>query len=264
MNPYQDVEEANVEMESRSNGKKKIVVIVSGGLDSTTLLWYLQSRDHVVQEVLTFDYGQRHRKEIDHSKKVVQRFREVFDHHVGHVVVNLRSIRELIAKGALFGEDDVPHEMYDTETQRVTIVPNRNMIMISIAVGRAVTIGAQYVGYAAHASDYEVYPDCRPEFVEQLDKAIYLGNLWTPVHLIAPFVTRTKAELVKLGNELGVPFELTWSCYEGKERPCLSCGTCLERTEAFLKNDLVDPALSSKEWDSAVKILKEKSQHRGN
>ncbi len=243
---------------------RSIVTIVSGGLDSSTLLWYLHAEKFDVREVLTFDYGQRHRKEIEHARRVVKKFNDTFNLSVMHFVVNLSSVRDLIAKGALSGEEEVPHEMYDTETQRVTIVPNRNMIMISIAAGRAVTIGARLVGYAAHASDYEVYPDCRPEFVEQLDKALYLGNLWTPVNLIAPFVTKTKAELVKLGHELDVPFELTWSCYEGKERPCLSCGTCLERTEAFLKNNLSDPALSKEEWAKAVAILKEKQQQKSN
>ena len=113
------------------------------------------------------------------------------------------------------------------------------------------------MAYAAHASDHEVYPDCRPEFIKSLSSSLKLGNLWTPIELYAPFQNLSKTDLVTLGLELNVPFELTWSCYEGKERPCLECGTCLERTEAFYKNKVKDLALSDSEWEQAL-ILYEK------
>ena len=244
----------------KDTSNKDVVAIISGGIDSTAMLWYLQNNGYNVVEALSFDYGQKHSREINSAKQVVEQFNKDFSKQIKHYVVDIKSIGELISRGALTGEDKVPHEMYDSENQRVTIVPNRNMILLSIAVGRAVTIEARYVAYAAHASDYSVYPDCRPEFIEALDKAVYLGNLWTPVNILAPFKYLTKTEVVALGNENHAPFNLTWSCYEGKERPCLSCGTCLERTEAFLENGLKDPALTPEEWENAVRIYEEHSR----
>ncbi len=239
---------------------KMIVPIVSGGIDSTVMLWYLKNNGANIVEAITFNYGQRHKKEINQARTIVEKFNDVFSEKVKHRIVDMSFLKELIATGALVGDADVPHEIYDSKTQRVTIVPNRNMIMLSIAAGRAVTIGADLVAYAAHASDYEVYPDCRPEFVQALDRALQLGNLWTPVGVIAPFVHNTKAEIVKLGIQLKVPFEYTWSCYEGNDRPCLECGTCLERTEAFLLNSAKDPALTDEEWKLAVELLEKHKQ----
>jgi len=140
------------------------------------------------------------------------------------------------------------------------------MIFLSIAVGYAVKIGAKDVYYAAHRSD-QIYPDCRKEFVKAMDSAIYLANIYDPVELKAPFVDMTKAEIVALGLKLGVPYELTWSCYAGGERPCLKCGTCVERTEAFLLNNSKDPLLTEDEWKIAVENLAKyspaKSSHKG-
>ena len=230
-----------------------VIAIVSGGLDSATMLWDLQAKGIKIKEALSFNYGQRHHIELEHAKKILTKFSDAF-YLVNHKVVDVSVINELIAKGSLTGAEDVPKEMYDTETQRVTIVPNRNMIFISIAAGRAGTISATHVAYAAHASDHEVYPDCRPEFITALDEALYLGNLWDPVGLYAPFQQMTKSDVVRRAIETDVPLELTWSCYEGNQRPCLECGTCLERTESFLHNDTQDPALSNEEWEKAVAL----------
>ncbi len=235
------------------------VMILSGGLDSTTLLWYLCSRGERVY-ALTFDYGQRHRREIQHAKKVVEAA-ESRGFRVSHEIVDISSISHLISSGALTGEDEVPHGFYTDERQKVTVVPNRNMIMLSIAAGYAVKLGEREVYYAAHRSDYAIYPDCRKEFVKALDAAIYLATLFTPVELKAPFVDMTKTEVVSLGLKLGVPYELTWSCYEGGERPCLKCGTCLERTEAFLLNGVKDPLLSDEEWEKAVEEYRKYEEH---
>ncbi len=226
------------------------VMILSGGLDSTTLLWYLCSKGAEVH-ALTFNYGQRHSREIEHAKKVVEAAKKA-GFNLTHRVVDISSISHLISSGALTGEEEVPHGFYTDERQKVTVVPNRNMIMLSIAAGYAVKLGEREVYYAAHRSDYAIYPDCRKEFVKALDAAIYLATLFTPVELKAPFVDMTKAEVVSLGLKLKVPYELTWSCYEGGERPCLKCGTCLERTEAFLLNEVRDPLLSDEEWKKAV------------
>ncbi len=229
------------------------VIIFSGGLDSTTLLWFLAKAKKMKVHALTFNYGQRHAREIEHAKRIIE-FARKDGMEVEHKIVDLSSIRDLISAGALAGDEEVPKAHYEDEAQRVTIVPNRNMIFLSIAVGYAVKIGAKAVYYSAHRGDYANYPDCRKEFVKAMDTAVYLANIFTPVEIVAPFIDMDKAEIVRLGLKLGVPYELTWTCYEGKERPCLSCGACIERTEAFLLNDTKDPALSDEEWKRAVEI----------
>ncbi|MEM0351034.1 MAG: 7-cyano-7-deazaguanine synthase QueC [Archaeoglobaceae archaeon] len=229
----------------------KAVLIFSGGIDSSTLLYHLLSKGLSVY-ALTFLYGQRHAREVESAKKVAREASKLG--FVEHKIVDITSIHELISKGAITGSEEVPEGYYTEEKQRVTIVPNRNMIFLSIAAGYAVKIGAKEVYYAAHKSD-QIYPDCKKEFVKAMDAAIYLANIWEPVELKAPFVDMTKAEIVALGLKLGVPYEMTWSCYVGGERPCLKCGTCVERTEAFLLNNSRDPLLSEEEWDKAVKIL---------
>ena len=232
----------------------KCVMLLSGGVDSSTLLYYLLDEGYEVH-ALTFYYGQKHSKELESAEKLAEVAKK--RGRVEHTTVDISTIHDLISHGALTGSDSVPKAFYTEESQKITIVPNRNMILLSIAAGYAVKIGAKKVYYAAHKSDYSIYPDCRKEFVKALDTAVYLGNLWTPVEVEAPFVEMTKAEIVRLGLELEVPYELTWSCYEGKDRPCLSCGTCLERTEAFLQNNAKDPLLSDEEWKRAVKIYEE-------
>ena len=242
--------------------KDKAVLILSGGIDSSTLLYHLLDKGYEVH-ALTFYYGQKHSKEIEHSKIIAEEAKS--RGKVNHRVVDISSIHDLISSGALTGEESVPKAFYSEDVQKRTIVPNRNMIMLSIAAGYAVKIGAKEVYYAAHKSDYSIYPDCRKEFVKAFDAAVYLANLWTPVEIKAPFVDMTKDEIVKLGLRLEVPYELTWSCYEGNERPCLSCGTCLERTEAFLLNNAKDPMLSDDEWERAVEIYKKmKEEHESS
>jgi 7-cyano-7-deazaguanine synthase len=236
----------------------KIVCLWSGGIDSTTMVYYLVTKYNPEEmHLLSFNYGQKHAKEIESCKKILPNLVERFGYtKFEHKVVDITSIHELIAKGSLVGDEEIPHAFYTEETQKSTIVPNRNMILLAIATGYAVKIGAQKVCYAAHYSDYSIYPDCRKEFVKALDTAIYLGNIWDKVELEAPFVDLTKKQVVGLGIKLNVPYHLTWSCYSGLDRPCLSCGTCLERTESFLLNDVKDPALTDEEWEKAVEIYK--------
>lgn len=214
----------------------KAVLILSGGLDSTTLLYKMLSDGYDVR-ALTFDYGQRHMKEIDCAQKISKKLK------VPHEVVDLSCIARLLGNSALLGKSEVPKCHYTEDAARQTIVPNRNMIMLSVAAGYAEAHEIPAVFYAAHRNDSTIYPDCRREFVEALKPAITLATAWHPVELRAPFIDMTKAEIVKLGLKLKVPYELTWSCYKGESMPCEECPTCIERIEAFALNGAKDPLL---------------------
>ena len=234
---------------------RKVLAILSGGLDSSTMLWKLQQDGYEVMATISFNYGQRHSKELQGIPALLDAFTEQFGKRPESMIVDISVLRELAASGAVMGDEELPKKAYDVETQKVTIVPNRNAIFISLAAARAVAMGYQYVAYAAHSNDHSVYPDCRPEFVEAMDRTLELANAWTPVNLLAPFVRSSKADIVKIGSETGTPFELTWSCYEGGDRPCLECGTCLERTSSFKEAGFPDPALTTDEWSQALKNL---------
>jgi 7-cyano-7-deazaguanine synthase len=212
----------------------KGVLILSGGVDSTTLLYKMHSDGYEVT-ALTFNYAQRHKKEIDCAKAIAKRL------NITHHVVDLSSLACLLGDSALLGGMQVPSCHYTKEAAKKTIVPNRNMIMLSVAAGYAEAHEIAEVFYAAHKNDHTIYPDCRPEFVQALRPAIRLATAWHPVELQAPFVDMSKAEIVRMGLALRVPYELTWSCYKGEERPCRTCPTCIEREEAFALNGRRDP-----------------------
>ncbi len=215
----------------------KAVLILSGGVDSTTLLYEMIKEGYEVQ-ALTFNYAQRHKKEIDCARKIAVLL------GVSHRVVDLCCLASLLGDSALLGGTEVPSCHYTEEAARQTIVPNRNMIMLAIATGYAEAHEIPQVFYAAHKNDSAIYPDCREEFVNAMKPAIRLATAWHPVELRAPFVNLTKAEIVKIGLELKVPYEQTWSCYKGEETPCRSCPTCIEREEAFELNGAVDPLIN--------------------
>jgi 7-cyano-7-deazaguanine synthase len=212
----------------------KGVLILSGGVDSTTLLYKMHSDGYEVT-ALTFNYAQKHKKEIDCAKAIAKRL------DITHHVVDLSSLACLLGDSALLGGMQVPSCHYTKEAAKKTIVPNRNMIMLSVAAGYAEAHEIAEVFYAAHKNDSTIYPDCRPEFVQALRPAIRLATAWHPVELQAPFVDMSKAEIVRMGLALRVPYELTWSCYKGEERPCRTCPTCIEREEAFALNGRRDP-----------------------
>jgi 7-cyano-7-deazaguanine synthase len=214
----------------------KAVLILSGGVDSTTLLYEMVEEGYEVQ-ALTFNYAQRHKKEIDCARKIAALL------EVPHRVVDLCCLASLLGDSALLGGKEVPSCHYTEDAARQTIVPNRNMILLAIATGYAEANEIPHVFYAAHKNDSAIYPDCREDFVEAMKPAIRLATAWHPVELRAPFVNLTKAEIVKIGLELKVPYELTWSCYKGEETPCRSCPTCIEREEAFELNGAVDPLI---------------------
>jgi len=211
----------------------KMVLTYSGGLDSTVLLYELRRQGHEVK-CLSVDYGQRHRKEIEAAAAICREL------GVEHRVADLRAVQPLLAGSALTDDLPVPEGRYDDASMKQTVVPNRNMILLSLAIAWAVSLKADAVAYAAHAGDHPVYPDCRPAFIEVMRQAARLCD-WHPVELLAPLADRRKADLVRLGAELGVPFEHTWSCYRGQAVHCGRCGTCVERREAFRLAGIPDP-----------------------
>lgn len=214
---------------------KKAVVIVSGGMDSVTLLYKVIAEGYL-PTVLSFNYGQRHKKELEYAKKITEKL------GVEHKITNL-DINDLVQGSALTTpEIAVPEGHYAEESMKQTVVPNRNMIMLSIATGYAVSIGAEHVFFGAHAGDHAIYPDCRKEFVEEFNKSTQIAN-YTPVTIHAPFLDMDKGDIAILGTKLNVPYENTWTCYKGLEMPCGVCGACGERAEAFSKAGVPDPLL---------------------
>ena len=212
----------------------KTVVIFSGGMDSTVLLAdVIEQGDEVL--ALSVDYGQRHKKELEYAAATCQHF------GVTHEVADLSGISRLLGGSSQTDPDiPVPHGHYAADTMKQTVVPNRNMIMLSVATGWAISQKADRVAYAAHAGDHTIYPDCRESFAQALDKAIQLCD-WHELELWRPYVGITKADIVTVGVGLGVPFGQTWSCYEGGDIHCGACGTCVERREAFVDAGVEDP-----------------------
>lgn len=217
---------------------KKAVVIASGGVDSSTLL-YKTVRENYETHALTFIYGQKHSREIESARIICESL------NVNHKVIDLSVLKEILLGSALTDSNvdipEVPADASHYETLKTTIVPNRNSIFLSIAIGYAVSIGANYVFFGAHYSDRGVYPDCRREFVQSFENAERLANDNPELVITAPFVDMNKSQIVKLGAELGVPYKVTWSCYKGDEIHCGVCSSCRERKRAFQEAGVVDP-----------------------
>jgi 7-cyano-7-deazaguanine synthase len=160
---------------------------------------------------------------------------------VTHQTADLSGVGHLLAGSSLTSADiEVADGHYTEETMKSTVVPNRNMILLALTTGYALSIAADQVAYAAHSGDHAIYPDCRNEFADAMATAIELCD-WKTVTLVRPFVDWTKADIVRRGHDLAVPFEQTWSCYKGGERHCGRCGTCIERREAFDLAGVEDP-----------------------
>lgn len=212
----------------------KTVLILSGGMDSTVLLhWLLRRGDEV--STLSFDYGQRHRKELDFAAA------SAIGAGVPYDLVDLSGIGRLLGGSSQTDPGvPVPEGHYTEESMKATVVPNRNMIMLAVAGGVAIARKAGRVAYAAHSGDHAIYPDCREEFVRAMDAALGLAD-WSLVSVDRPFVGMTKAEIARVGATFGVDFSKTWSCYKGGKLHCGKCGTCVERREAFALAGLNDP-----------------------
>ncbi len=210
------------------------VLVYSGGLDSTVLLYHLRAAGHSLR-ALSVDYGQRHRRELACAAGICA------DLGIPHAVADLSALGPLLSGSSLTSpEIPVAEGHYTHESMKSTVVPNRNMILLAVATGHALSTGARQVAYAAHRGDHTIYPDCRPEFADAMAAAMALAD-WEQVELARPFVDWSKEDIVRRGAELGVPFARTWSCYQGKERHCGRCGTCIERREAFDLAGIEDP-----------------------
>jgi 7-cyano-7-deazaguanine synthase len=219
------------------------VAIVSGGLDSVTMVYELLNQG-CRPRLLSFDYGQRHKKELEYATMCSERLQ--LDHHI----VDLSSINALIGKSALTGGAEVPEGHYAKDNMAITVVPNRNMMMISVAAAAAVNDKLEYVAAGMHTGDYAQYPDCRENFLSRMEAAILAGNegFIDPGFCIhAPWVRSTKNDIARRAYELQVPIQLTWSCYKGGTFHCGRCGTCVERLEAI--DSVGDP-----DWDTTVYV----------
>lgn len=214
----------------------KTVVVCSGGLDSVTLA-HLVADTRDLTRLVSFDYGQRHAKELEFAVRAATRL------GVPHDVIDMRGIGAVLTGSALTQDDvDVPDGHYAEDTMRITVVPNRNAIMLTVAYGIAAAHGDNAVATAVHGGDHFIYPDCRPEFTRAFEvMQNHALDGYANVSLFTPFVDIPKADIVTIGARHNVPFGETWSCYKGGVNHCGRCGTCVERREAFAIAGVDDP-----------------------
>jgi 7-cyano-7-deazaguanine synthase len=228
------------------NKRTSALVVISGGMDSTTLLYKAVAEFRSV-EAISFNYGQRHRKELKYAAKSCKAL------GINHTIVDVSALTKLISNSALTSDIKVPEGHYESESMKLTVVPNRNMIMASIAIGYAVNKKIDYVALGVHAGDRAQYPDCTPEFIEALTAIAKIANYY-PVKIWAPLLLIDKGDIAIIGKKLGVNYANSWTCYVGGDKPCMKCGACNERTAAFVKADMKDPLYSDKEWEQAKEL----------
>ncbi len=212
----------------------KVVVLVSGGMDSVAALYDARAA-HEVVGALSFNYGSKHNlREIPFAAHHCERL------GIPHRVIPLAFVNELFTSHLLASGGEIPDGHYEEETMKQTVVPFRNGIMLAIAGGYAESIGATGLVIAAHAGDHAIYPDCRETFMQAMGAALRSGT-YVEVDLLRPFIAMNKAQIAQRGHELGIDFAQTWSCYKGRDIHCGTCGTCVERREAFQLAGLPDP-----------------------
>lgn len=215
--------------------KEKVVIILSGGMDSTTLLYDLANkfgRESVY--AVSFNYNQRHRVELREAKRSCKVL------GINQKILNLKVLGSIAPSSLTRADINVPEGHYESESMKQTVVPNRNMVMLSLATAYAIGIGAKKLYYGAHAGDHAIYPDCRKEFIDKMRDVILICD-WTPVELIAPYWNIDKGDIAIKGRQLGVNYKNTWTCYKGQKKACGKCGACQERLEAFKKSGYKDP-----------------------
>ena len=209
------------------------VLILSGGMDSTTLLYDIIDQGYDVHAV-TFDYRQKHNKEIACAQKICRNL------GIPHKIIDTGFLNDIAPSSLTRTDREVPEGNYADDTMKQTVVPNRNMVLLSIAAAYAIGIQAHRLFYGAHAGDHTIYPDCRPAFVSAMATAFHLCD-WSDVILEVPYLYKSKGDIVKRGLSLGVDYSLTWSCYKGEEKSCGKCGSCDERLAAFRAAGVNDP-----------------------
>ncbi len=210
---------------------KDSAIIVSGGMDSITLLY--EQRERIVLGI-SFDYGSNHNaREIP--------FAELHCNRLGikHITVKLDFMHQYFKSSLLDGADAIPEGHYADDNMKSTVVPFRNGIMLSIAAGIAESQGLSNVFMANHGGDHTIYPDCRPEFVGAINEATRLGT-YANVTVSAPYTNITKGDIARRGAALGIDYSETWSCYKGGDKHCGKCGTCVERREALAEAGVTD------------------------
>jgi 7-cyano-7-deazaguanine synthase len=216
--------------------KTTVAVLVSGGMDSVAAL-YDAHQQHIVAVALSFDYGSKHNhKEIPLAAWHCRKLR------IPHRVISLDFVGQFFKSDLLKSGSAIPDGHYEEQSMKQTVVPFRNGIMLSIAGGYAESIGANGLVIAAHAGDHAIYPDCREDFMKSMADALRLGT-YAAVEILRPFIHRTKAQIAQRGHDLGVDFSQTWSCYKGANIHCGTCGTCVERREAFMLAGIPDPTV---------------------
>ncbi|RDL46015.1 7-cyano-7-deazaguanine synthase QueC [Marinomonas piezotolerans] len=213
--------------------KTRAVVVFSGGMDSFTVLnkALIEGRDVYA---ISFNYGQRHSKELDVAARVCQKL------NVPHKVVDISAINSLMAGSSLTSDVEIPEGHYEADSMKSTVVPNRNMVLLSMAIAYAVSLEAPEVHYGAHSGDHHIYPDCRPEFVHAMNAVSNIAN-YQPVEIVTPFLNNSKGEILAAGLAMGLDYADTWTCYNGREHACGKCGACTERLEAFANQNQTDP-----------------------
>ena len=203
---------------------KDSILIYSGGMDSTTILYEYQDR---IAIALSFDYASKHnRQELRCASWNCEKL------GIKHIIIELDFMQQYFHSSLLQGGLDIPEGEYAEDNMHSTVVPFRNGIMLSIAAGMAEDNGLKYIMMANHGGDHTLYPDCRPAFVEAMGRAVAAGT-WNGVQLFAPYTDLTKADIARRGKSLGIDYSKTWSCYRGGEHHCGKCATCQERKEAM-------------------------------
>jgi 7-cyano-7-deazaguanine synthase len=224
----------------RMANTRRAVVILSGGLDSSTCMGLAQAEGRSIYPI-TFDYGQRHVIELEAARAVSEHY-GVLDRLK---VVQLAFLSDIGGSALTDHSIDVPQDALQTDSIPITYVPGRNLLFLAMAGAYAETIGAQELWIGVNALDYSGYPDCRPAFIEQMEQvlatALKAGVDGQPIQICAPLIHWSKSEIIRNGSIIGVPYELTTSCYVGGELPCGSCDSCLLRLKGFEEAGLVDP-----------------------
>ena len=218
----------------------KALVILSGGLDSTTALYWAKSQYNEI-EALTFNYSSKHNDiEYSYAKKTCEKL------GIKLTRIGLNFINKYFRSDLLKSGGEIPEGYYNEDNMKSTVVPFRNGIMLSVAAGFAESNNCDVLVLGNHSGDHAIYPDCRPDFIKGIKEAVYQGTE-KHIEVVSPFCNMSKTDIVKLGSELGVDFSLTYSCYKGGEKHCGKCGTCQERKEAFEQAGVKDPT-EYEEW----------------